>query len=180
QAANQLGVTVAGKTVNLVANLSPMEATAAVKLDTGNDVAEQLADLKAAAGGGKAAPIQLPRIRRNPNGGSYVAITERSFPLTLAVSDALRRPFVARGKKGGLIFVLKPSNFPFEATFGQLSNPETNVSVPRDKFPVILQLGAAPQATAAGSEQAQPPKPKATVVTVNKHKLPVRVSINPV
>ncbi len=46
QAANQLGVTVAGKTVNLVANLSPMEATAAVKLDTGNDVAEQLADLK--------------------------------------------------------------------------------------------------------------------------------------
>lgn len=46
QAMNQLGVTVAGKTVNLVANLSPMEAVATVKLDTGNDVAEQLADLK--------------------------------------------------------------------------------------------------------------------------------------
>lgn len=46
QASNQLGVTVTGKAVNLVANLSPMEATAVVKLDTGNDVAEQLADLK--------------------------------------------------------------------------------------------------------------------------------------
>ena len=46
QAANQLSVTVAGKTVNLVANVSPLEAVATVKLDTGNDVAEQLADLK--------------------------------------------------------------------------------------------------------------------------------------
>src|ERR1700754_2282013 len=49
QAMNQLGVTVTGKSVNLVANLSPMEATATVKLDTGNDVAEQLADLKGTA-----------------------------------------------------------------------------------------------------------------------------------
>lgn len=46
QGFNQLGVTVTGKSVNLVANLSPMEAVAAVKLDTGNDVAEQLADIK--------------------------------------------------------------------------------------------------------------------------------------
>ena len=46
QGANQLGVTVTGKSVNLVANLSPMEAVAAVKLDTGNDVADQLADIK--------------------------------------------------------------------------------------------------------------------------------------
>jgi hypothetical protein len=46
QAMNQLALTVAGKTVNLVANLSPLEAVATVKLDTGNDVAEQLADLK--------------------------------------------------------------------------------------------------------------------------------------
>ena len=46
QAMNQLGLTVTGKVVNLVANLSPMEAVAVVKLDTGNDVAEQLADIK--------------------------------------------------------------------------------------------------------------------------------------
>jgi hypothetical protein len=46
QAMNQLALTVTGKVVNLVANFSPLEAAAVVKLDTGNDVAEQLADLK--------------------------------------------------------------------------------------------------------------------------------------
>lgn len=46
QAMNQLGITVTGKVVNLVANLSPMEAVAVVKMDTGNDIAEQLSDLK--------------------------------------------------------------------------------------------------------------------------------------
>jgi hypothetical protein len=48
QALNQLNATVTGKSVNLVANLNPLEAVAAVKLDTGNDIAEQLADLKGA------------------------------------------------------------------------------------------------------------------------------------
>ena len=47
QAMNQLGLTVTGKIVNLVANLSPMEAVAVVKMDTGNDIAEQMADLSA-------------------------------------------------------------------------------------------------------------------------------------
>lgn len=46
QAMNQLGLTVTGKVVNLVANLSPMEAVAVVKMDTGNDIAEQLSDIK--------------------------------------------------------------------------------------------------------------------------------------
>lgn len=46
QGLNQLGATVTGKSVNLVSNLNPLEAVAAVKLDTGNDVAEQLADIK--------------------------------------------------------------------------------------------------------------------------------------
>jgi len=48
QALNQLGATVTGKSVNLLANLNPLEAVAAVKLDTGNDIAEQLSDLKGA------------------------------------------------------------------------------------------------------------------------------------
>ena len=47
QAMNQLQITVTGKAVNRVSDLSPMEAVATTKLDTGNDVAEQLADLKA-------------------------------------------------------------------------------------------------------------------------------------
>ncbi|HEX8175068.1 MAG TPA: hypothetical protein VF543_08115 [Pyrinomonadaceae bacterium] len=60
QGLNQLGVTVTGKAVNLVANLSPMEAAAAVKLDTGNDVAEQLADLKGTVSAFAPQPI-VPR-----------------------------------------------------------------------------------------------------------------------
>src|SRR3954466_11457932 len=46
QAMNQLLVTVTGRIVNLLENPSPMVAMAVVKPDTGNDVAEQLADIK--------------------------------------------------------------------------------------------------------------------------------------
>ncbi|MEM9216679.1 MAG: R body protein [Cyanobacteria bacterium P01_F01_bin.150] len=48
QAMNQLNLSVTGKIVNLVSNLSPMEAAAIVKMDTGNDLAQQVSDLKAA------------------------------------------------------------------------------------------------------------------------------------
>jgi hypothetical protein len=47
QAMNQLLLTVTGKIVNMLANLSPLEAISATKLFTGNVLAEQLADLKA-------------------------------------------------------------------------------------------------------------------------------------
>ncbi len=60
QGLNQLGVTVTGKSVNLVANLSPMEAVAAVKLDTGNDVAEQLADIKGTVQAFSTTPVTPP------------------------------------------------------------------------------------------------------------------------
>ena len=46
QGLNQLSETVTGKSVNLVANLNPLEAVATTKLDTGNDVSEQLADIQ--------------------------------------------------------------------------------------------------------------------------------------
>jgi Killing trait len=48
QAMNQLQLTVTGKVVNLISNLSPMEAVAVTKIDTGNDIAQQISDLKAA------------------------------------------------------------------------------------------------------------------------------------
>lgn len=47
QAMNQLLLTVTGKLVNVLANLGPLEAAAFVRSETGNDVARQLADLKA-------------------------------------------------------------------------------------------------------------------------------------
>ncbi len=48
QAMNQLQLTVTGKVVNLISNLTPMEAVAVTKMDTGNDMAQQVSDLKAA------------------------------------------------------------------------------------------------------------------------------------
>ena len=48
QAMNELGVAVVGKAVNLVTNLSPLESKSASELLTGNSVAEEIADLKAA------------------------------------------------------------------------------------------------------------------------------------
>lgn len=47
QAMNQLLITVTGKVVNLLANLSPLEAASATHVLTGDEVAEQITDLKA-------------------------------------------------------------------------------------------------------------------------------------
>jgi hypothetical protein len=47
QAMNQLLITVTGKIVNMLANLSPLEAAAATGLFTGDDLASRIADLKA-------------------------------------------------------------------------------------------------------------------------------------
>jgi len=62
QAMNQLALTVTGKIVNLISNLSPMEAVAVTKLDTGNDIAQQISDLKAAI-----APLTNPVPGPTPN-----------------------------------------------------------------------------------------------------------------
>lgn len=56
QALNELGISVLGKTVNVISNLGPVEAKAAQEILTGNSVAETIADLKAvlaAFNGGK-------------------------------------------------------------------------------------------------------------------------------
>jgi hypothetical protein len=47
QAMNELNVVVTGKTVNLISNVSPLEAAAITQLFTGNTVAEEIADLQA-------------------------------------------------------------------------------------------------------------------------------------
>ncbi|WYL96840.1 MAG: hypothetical protein HEQ35_26325 [Gloeotrichia echinulata IR180] len=48
QAMYQLAITAIAKAVNKVSDLSPTEGLAIAKLDTSNDVAQQIADLKAA------------------------------------------------------------------------------------------------------------------------------------
>lgn len=47
QALNELGISVLGKTVNVVSNLGPLEAKSAQEILTGNALAEMIADLKA-------------------------------------------------------------------------------------------------------------------------------------
>jgi hypothetical protein len=64
QSMNQLQLTVTGKVVNLISNLSPMEAVAVTKIDTGNDIAQQISDLKAAI-----APLVNPPKPKPPAGG---------------------------------------------------------------------------------------------------------------
>ncbi len=48
QALNELGVSILGKTVNVVSNLGPLEAKSAQEILTGNTMGELIADLKAA------------------------------------------------------------------------------------------------------------------------------------
>lgn len=55
QAMNQLSVAIVGKVVNLLTTLGPEEAMSAQQLLTGNAVAEEIADLKAAVGAAPAA-----------------------------------------------------------------------------------------------------------------------------
>ena len=56
QALNQVLLAVTGKLVNVLVNLSPLEAAAFVKSATGDDVAQQLADLKATSAASDPAP----------------------------------------------------------------------------------------------------------------------------
>jgi len=48
QSMNQLNLTLTGKAINRISNLSPTEANATTKIITGNDLASQLAELVAA------------------------------------------------------------------------------------------------------------------------------------
>lgn len=47
QAMNELGVSIVGKTVNMISNLGPLEARSAVDVLTNDELAQTIADLKA-------------------------------------------------------------------------------------------------------------------------------------
>lgn len=48
QAMNELGISIVGKTVNKVSDLGPLEARSAVDILTNNELAQTIAELKAA------------------------------------------------------------------------------------------------------------------------------------
>lgn len=61
QAINELGVSILGKTVNVVANLGPLEAKSAQEILTGNTMGELISNLKAATENLNAKVASLPR-----------------------------------------------------------------------------------------------------------------------
>ena len=75
QAMNAIGGSVTGRVTNLVSNLSPREAVAVVKLTSGNDLAEQIADLRASL-----APLTPP----TPPDPQVVEVTP---PVTIVVRE---------------------------------------------------------------------------------------------
>ena len=66
QTLNEVGVSVLGKTVNLISNLGPLESKSASEILTGNTVAEQISALKASVtafaekGGAASKPVGPP------------------------------------------------------------------------------------------------------------------------
>jgi hypothetical protein len=63
QGLNELGVSVLGKTVNIVSTLGPLESKSASEILTGNAVAEEIGDLKATVQGLSSQSVTSP-----PNG----------------------------------------------------------------------------------------------------------------
>jgi hypothetical protein len=92
QAMDQVGLSVLGNAIDLISNLSPMEAVAVIKLDTGNDVAEQISDLKAALTDSENSVTPFPptpptppfppgpEIEANPSGGTTITLTDQDLP----------------------------------------------------------------------------------------------------
>ncbi|MEM9216684.1 MAG: hypothetical protein AAGD25_20335 [Cyanobacteria bacterium P01_F01_bin.150] len=96
QSVNQVGIAALGDAVNLVSDLSPMEAVAVVKMDTGNDVAQQIADLRAVLSDPRVVkpvkpikPVKRsgPTVTLNPDGGTIIVLTNSDLPIELNVID---------------------------------------------------------------------------------------------
>lgn len=95
QAMNQLLAAVTGRIVNLLENPSPMEAMAGVKPDTGNDIADHLADIKGTIAA-FSSPPPLPAvddkfdsIEEQPAMLAYLALVTHTFNILLAQQKAV-------------------------------------------------------------------------------------------
>ncbi|HEX8175067.1 MAG TPA: hypothetical protein VF543_08110 [Pyrinomonadaceae bacterium] len=178
QAMNQVAQSVLGSTVNLVADINPMEAVAVVKMDTGNDVAQQLMDLKAAVSGTSVKPRPkppLPTVSLNQAGGSTFKGQTGNFPVTLSVLLGATRPTVKRHPRGGTIVTLGTNGFPIEFYLQGSPNQDpkngTAITVPQTIFPIIIEI------TSSGGPGVEDNTATPSVFTVNEAKFPVVVSL---
>ena len=87
QAINQIGTTVLGVAVNMVADLDPLEAVSAVTVMTGNVVAQEMIDIEGAISGfqppGPPPNPPLPTVKKNKAGGVTLDMLRSQFPVTI-------------------------------------------------------------------------------------------------
>ncbi len=178
QAMNQVGKSVLGHTVNFVADLSPMEAVAVVKVDTGNDLAQQIMDLKAAIDGGQGnnvGPLPPPQPlnpKPNPAGGIIATATMSDFPITLAFADNI----LSTDQTGGTLLKVSKSSFPIEIRLKQKPPGPigTIADVSRFRFPFTVNIEGG---KGAPVKQESPQGPSS--LTVAEGKFPVRINLTP-
>ena len=87
QAINQVGVSVLGVAVNMVADLDPLEAVSAVTVMTGNVVAQEMIDIEGAIGAfqppGPGPNPTMPTVKKNKTGGITLDMLRSQFPVTI-------------------------------------------------------------------------------------------------
>lgn len=98
QAMNQVSVAVVGKVVSLLTTLGPLEAMSAQQLLTGNAVAEEIADLKAAAGEAPAAEPTEAKETAGSSAKSGVTVESLSGD-ALATAFAVLNAILGGGQK---------------------------------------------------------------------------------
>ena len=181
QAMNQVAQSVLGNAVNLLANVSPMEAVAVVKMDTGNDIAQQIMDLKAAVESGQGPtpgpkPVTPLNPQPNPAGGIFATASISDFPITLALDDNIVGPQVLRDKPSGTRLNVNSTSFPVEIRLKGSGHkqPGTIADVSRFRFPFTVKIevgGGAP------IKQETPQGPSS--LTVSEGKFPVQINLTP-
>lgn len=175
QAMNQVAKSVLGNTVNLVADLNPMEAVAVTKMDTGNDLAQQLMDLKAAIAGDQSARVRPTRPqplnpKPNPAGGVFVTASMDDFPIMLVFGAT------ALNQKGGKQISVNNNSFPFEIRLpGKPPKPlGTIADVSRFRFPFTVNIEGG---SGKPIKEESPQGPSS--LTVAEGKFPVRINLTP-
>jgi hypothetical protein len=181
QAMNQVAKSVLGTTVNLVADVSPMEAVAVTKLDTGNDVAQQLIDLKGVLAGfpnENVTPTPAPQPlnpKPNPDGGGVIlTATIDDFPITLAFGNKVSSS--KSPNRPGTQFTVNNNSFPVKILLkGKPTKPPATIAdVSRSRFPFTVNIegGSGPPI------KEEPPQGPGTL-TVAEAKFPVKINLTP-
>lgn len=180
QAMNEVAQSVLGNAVNLVANLNPMEAVAVTKMDTGNDIAQQIMDLQAAIAGGpspQVQPLKPPplNLKPNPAGGAFITATLDQFPIKLVLGNSGAPPKSPNTKSGTQLNV-KERHFPLEIRLqGKPTKPiGTIADVSPFRFPFTVNIDGG---SGLPIKEESPLGPSSLMVAEGK--FPLRINLTP-